>query len=239
MSTSDQLRKHQLQHAPKNTLSKKDDKEIYQAMHDTIKYLEGRFNKNLQGYNLAFQDKISFEQLIQLIKYSGLRKEFDMTFANRAIQPDGGVILLGKQDEPEFMRLVLIAEVKRQGTNKKRIAEGKKKQAQGNAIERLGKNLIGIKSALNHESITPFVCFGHGCDFNEDYDENDFVMSKISMLNEFYPLNKIYVFKRDGDSNKNRFAPVSMYFREDDWTKEEMFEVLKEIGETSIRYYLF
>ena len=30
---------------------------------------------------------------------------------------------------------------------------GKPKQAQGNAIERLGKNLIGIKAMMNHERI--------------------------------------------------------------------------------------
>lgn len=63
-------------------------------------------------------------------------------------------------------------------------------------------------------------------------------MSKISMLNEFYKLNKIYVYKRGGDSNRNRFSPVSMYFREKQWTCEEMFRILKEVGEDAIRYYL-
>ena len=84
-----------------------------------------------------------------------------------------------------------------------------------------------------------FVCFGHGCDFVEDYDKKSCVMSKISMMNEYYPVNKTYVFKRDGGRAKNRFSPVSMFFREEDWTQEEMFDVLKEIGETSIRHYLF
>ena len=64
-------------------------------------------------------------------------------------------------------------------------------------------------------------------------------MSKLSMMNEFYPLNKTYVFKKDGSSDKNDFAPVSMYFREEQWEEEEMFNILKEIGETAIRYYLF
>lgn len=63
-------------------------------------------------------------------------------------------------------------------------------------------------------------------------------MAKISMMNEFYRLNKIYVYKRDGDSNRNLFAPVSMYFREKEWKQKEMFGILKEIGEDAIRYYL-
>lgn len=59
------------------------------------------------------------------------------------------------------------------------------------------------------------------------------------MLNEFCNLNQIYVFKRDGNSDVNSFAPVSMFFREERWTVEEMFEKMKEISEASIRYYLY
>ena len=92
---------------------------------------------------------------------------------------------------------------------------------------------------MNHEPLTPFVCFGWGCDFEENYNEQSFVMSKVSMMNEYYPLNRTYVFKKDGSSDKNHFAPVSMYFREPEWTREEMFEILKEVAETSLRYYLF
>ncbi|MCQ3807647.1 MAG: hypothetical protein KTV16_10300 [Acidimicrobiia bacterium] len=46
--------------------------------------------------------------------------------------------------------------------------EGKPKQAKGNAIERLGKNVIGFRTAMMNEAIVPFVCFGSGCDFADD-----------------------------------------------------------------------
>lgn len=238
MSNSDQLRSNKNQHKPKNTKSKKDDKEVYRAMARTISYLEKRFEKELRNHSLVFKKSISFGELIDQIKGSGLRREFDTSYLKRRIKPDGGVIWLKKNNE-NSMKMLLVAEVKRQGTNDKRELEGKKKQAQGNAIERLGKNLTGIRAALNHEAITPFVCFGHGCDFVEEYGPEHFVMSKMIMLNEYYPLNQIHVFKRDGDSDRNRFSPVSMYFREEDWTEEKMYEVLKEVGETSLRYYLF
>lgn len=239
MASSDQLRSNKEQHQPKNTKSRIDDKVIYRAMRQCIEYLKKRMGDNLRGYHLEFSKNIAYHQLMQIIANSGLRKEFDTVFQKRTIKPDGGVIFLCKDDDPDYIRLILVAEIKRQGTNRQRIEEGKKKQAQGNAIERLGKNLTGIKAALNHEPLTPFVCFGSGCDFVQEYNSDSFVMSKLSMLNEFYSLNRTYVFKRDGSSDKNTFSPVSMYFKEKDWTQVEMFEILKEIGETAIRYYIF
>ena len=242
MANSDQLRKNQNQHIPKNTLSKNDDKKIHRAMLATIDYLSRRLGDYFFDYELVFAKDITFEHLINNIKNAKLRKEYDTAFNSRKIIPDGGIIFLRRKSDDQFTRIVLIAEVKRQGTNDRRRAEGKTKQAQGNAIERLSKNLIGIRAALNNEPITPFVCFGWGCDFEKDYGKGPggaFVMSKLSMMNEFYPLNKTYVFKKDGSSDKNDFAPVSMYFREEQWEEEEMFNILKEIGETAIRYYLF
>jgi len=123
---------------------------------------------------------------------------------------------------------VLAVEMKRQGTNDLREKEGKKKQSQGNAIERLGKNLIAIRSALQYEKVTPFVCFGWGVDF----DPESSILDRIITMNEFYSLNKTYVFKREN------YAPVSMYFRVKPWNVDELFDVMKEIAETSIRSYI-
>ena len=234
MANSKQLSENKNQHTPKNQQSKESDKAILQAMEKTIDYLKDRFKDDLENCQLIHKREITYNDIISIIKSKDIRKEFDNVFPNRAIKPDGGIIYLERKN---FKKVVLISEVKKQGTNKERQAAGKKKQAQGNAIERLGKNLIGIKAMLTHEFITPFVCFGWGCDFKEDY-KNDFVMAKISMLNEFYKLNKTYVYKRDGDSSHNHFAPVSMYFRENKWSEDDMFKILKEVAEDSIRYYL-
>ena len=239
MAKSDQLRAAREQHKPKNIESQRSDKAIYEAMGDCIDYLQGRMEEHLRGYNLVFSKNLSFEELISMIRNSRSRSEFDTVFSDRTIKPDGGAIWLTKINDDDYKRLIVVSEVKKQGTNKDRMAEGKQKQAQGNAIERLGKNLIGIRAALNHEPLTPFVCFGWGCDFEDPYDESSFVMSKVSMMNEFYPLNRTYVFKKDGSADRNRFAPVSMYFREPEWTRNDMFKILKEVAETSLRYYLF
>lgn len=178
--------------------------------------------------------EISF--MIENIKQSKIRAQFDMDFTTNSIKPDGGILFLRKKDDEKFKKVLLVTEAKRQGTNDERAKEGKGKQATGNAIERLGKNLTGIKAMLNHEKITPFVCFGWGCDFAPNEKT---VLAKLNVLNEFYYLNKTYIFKTDGNSDHNYFSPVSMYFREEKWKVDEMFKVMKEIAETSLRYYIF
>ncbi|WP_224374790.1 hypothetical protein [Campylobacter jejuni] len=55
----------------------------------------------------------------------------------------------------------------------------------------------------------------------------------------FIILIKPNIFKADGNSDHNYFSPVSMYFREEKWEVNEMFEIMKEIAETSLRYYIF
>ncbi len=241
VSQSDLLRERVEQHKPKNVNSKLDDRSVYQAMQQVIEYLQGRFKleTDFPDIDIVFEKDIKVEYMVDFISQNGSRREFDFSFIGRKIKPDGGVLFLiqkGATDKKPSKKPILIAEVKRQGTNDKRRQEGKARQATGNAIERLGKNLTGIRAMMNHESITPFVCFGSGCDFAESEKT---VLSKVSMLNEFYPLNKTYVYKRDGSADKNDYAPVSMYFREENWSTEEMFDIMKEIAETAFRYYIY
>lgn len=237
MSRSDQLRQQIEQHKPKNQKSKQDDKAIHEAMRMVIAYLFNRFefNKQFPDYEITFERDLSVEYMICFLQRHKIREEFDQTYFGRSIVPDGGVLFLKKKSD-DTKKPLLISEIKRQGTNDLRAKEGKDKQATGNAIERLGKNLTGIKTMMNYEKITPFVCFGWGCDFSA---ESKTVLAKVSMLNEFYPLNRTYVFKRDGTSDFKSFSPVSMYFREEAWTVDEMFHIMKEIAETSLRYYLY
>lgn len=241
MSQHDSLRQRFEQHKPKNEKSKEDDKDVYKAMDMVSEYLKNKVEFKTffeKDYSLLFQHDIQVRYMIDFIKRKQIRKEFNMEFVDRTIIPDGGILYLVNNSSQEKFPLV-IAEIKRQGTNKERIKEGKQKQAVGNAIERLGKNLTGIRAMMNYEDITPFVCFGWGCDFALETEETGTVRSKVVMMNQFYSLNKIYIFKRDGNSDANSFAPVSMYFREEPWSVKEMFDIMKEIAETSIRYYLY
>jgi len=199
-------------------------------MSRVIQYLNQRLDLSALGYNLTYVDRKKLQEMIGLIKTYEKRFEFSaLTKEESFIKPDGGILMLTKEAEASYKRVVLVVVMKRQGTNDLRQQEGKEKQSQGNAIERLGKNLIGIRSTLQYEKITPFICFGWGVDFSPGSS----ILDRVITMNEFYPLNRIFVFKRED------YAPVSMFFRTEEWKEEELFEIMKEVAETSIRYYIF
>jgi type II restriction enzyme len=160
---------------------------------------------------------------------SGVR--FRRAFAGEGtfIKPDGGFWTIREWDEP--WRYILVAEAKRQGTNDLRLRAGLSKQSAGNAIERLGKNMRGVDALFLGEEITPFVCFGEGCDFAPSCS----IIDRVATLNGFFPLNTVYVDKMRVD--RDMLKPVSLYFREEPWTPQEMFDVLFRVASRAIEYY--
>lgn len=221
MANSEFLRKNKNQHSVKNSLSKKMDKNIDIATDIVQKKLEEEYpnlsfeRQKRMKLNIIINDlKINFPQL------SGYFSDVkDTSF----ISPDGGFLYaINSRNEK---RLILVSEVKRQGTNNKRKIEGKKVQAKGNAIERLGKNLIGIRSMFKHKGILPFVCFGYGDDFKEDST----ILDRVITMNDFFKLNEIIVEK-----DFLPFEPASLFFREKEWKENEMIEILHEVAKKSI-----
>ena len=159
MAKSEQLRANKNQHVVKNALSKGDDKKVVEAMAKVIAYLDKRLGLKNLGYKLNYVDRIKLRDLIDIIKSYEKRFEFaPLTKEESFIKPDGGILILEKVGDDKFKRVVLCCEMKRQGTNDKRAEEGKGKQAQGNAIERLGKNLIGVRPPLRPDILPG----GHG-----------------------------------------------------------------------------
>jgi type II restriction enzyme len=60
------------------------------------------------------------------------------------MKPDGGIMFIVDKNNIKYP--ILITEMKKQGTNDEVIAMTGKAQASGNAIERLGKNVIGLRT---------------------------------------------------------------------------------------------
>ena len=83
---------------------------------------------------------------------------FGEPLPNTFMSPDGGILSIISADG-ERMFPVLITEVKNQGTNDLRAQEGLKKQAMGNAIERLGKNVIGFRAIMLDVGINTLCLF--------------------------------------------------------------------------------
>lgn len=171
----------------------------------------------------------SVSEVIESLKKTFPDVGFCDCFRTSSMRPDGGVmsILLGNGDRLP----VLISEKKNQGTNDIRARQGKKQQAKGNAIERLGKNVIGFRAALLRESIFPFVCFGDGCDFAEDSS----IVDRVKTIAMFGTLNEIHLYNEGPGGAFNR---GSYFFRVQEWTEREMFDVSLEIARRSVLYYI-
>jgi len=149
-----------------NVTSKKQESDIIKALRQVEERLDRKFASKI---SLAHEKQWYLKDIVAELRHSYPDTTFHYHFDSSSIRPDGGILHIRGKAGDKFMYPVLIAEVKNQGTNDLRAEEGLPKQAKGNAIERLGKNLIGLRAALMREAIFPFVCFGYGCDFEADY----------------------------------------------------------------------
>lgn len=81
-----------------------------------------------------------------------------------------------------------------------------------------------------HKATFPFVCFGCGCDF----DSNSSILDRVATIAMFGKLNKTYLHNTGEGGKLNR---GSFYFRDPQWSVEEMRAIMYDIAERSIFYY--
>lgn len=223
-------RKHQLRKQRTGTIinvtSKKQESDIIKALQQVVDHIDHKFAKKI---SLVHEPQWCLRDIVAELRQAYPDVDFHYHFENSSIRPDGGILCIRGKPDDKLTYPILIAEVKNQGTNDLRAAEGLPKQARGNAIERLGKNLIGLRTALIRESIFPFVCFGYGCDF----EENSSILDRVTTMAMFGELNKTYLYN-EGNGKFNR---GSFYFRRERWSVEEMADIMKDIAERSVLYY--
>jgi len=232
-----------------NVTSKKMEQDVIVALQQTVMYIEKKFR-----VRLAHTTDLFLKDIISVLQERYQDVDFTCKFERSSMRPDGGILSIVAKDSRKFP--ILITEAKNQGTNELRPKEGKPKQAKGNAIERLGKNVIGFRTVLLgkpkqakgnaierlgknvigfrtvllHESIFPFVCFGDGCDFAPDSS----ILDRVITISMFGELNKIRVHNEGPNGIFNR---GSFYFRERKWTAGEMQKIMSEVAAKSIYYY--
>lgn len=215
MNQHEYLRERWAQHVVKNSLSKFDDVKAKDASNEVVKILSEMFPK----HTFEVKTKLTFNQIE---KYSNRKFSIDYDYSRRSLQPDGGVIWMDDKYP------ILISEMKRQGTNNEREKEGKDRQAVGNAIERLGKNLKGFDCLYENDDILPFICFCWGCDVIDGT-----FLGKLYTLNSFNELNIIY-----DTPVKTRNKPFTCILKPDEaFTIEEMVVVMLQVAISSIEYY--
>lgn len=162
------------------------------------------------------------------------------TTSNKSfIIPDGGFLWVKINGKKYY---ILVSEQKRQGTNDKRLLEGKTKQSQGNAAERLGKNVRACDILFSDEDINPFIVFLQGCDF---YDAESTIGDRVRTIAGFQKFNEVNIYWKR--INKN-YAVGGTYFMRghsmnevqgtSDWSFDEMSTPMLTIAETALKYYL-
>jgi len=206
-----------------NATSKQQEKVLFKALYKVEEYLVHSF----ADVRLLHEKQLYLKDAVKNLRHIFPNTEFYFHLETSSMKPDGGLLYLLDKDQNKYP--ILISEVKNQGANDLRMKEGKPKQARGNAIERLGKNVIGFKTSMLAESIFPFICFGYGCDF----EDGSSILDRVVTMAMFGKLNKTYL-------HNSEEAPInrgSFYFRKDEWQVDEMYEVMKDIAEKSIYYY--
>jgi type II restriction enzyme len=209
----------------KNTKSKKQDNHIKNVTEKVLQNVSEKYH----NYQFGIDGRIMLRDLEKIVNGSNLS-----TSEITSIKPDGGFLWMkinGKK------RYILIPEQKQQGTNDQRLLEGKSVQAKGNAVERLGKNLIGCETLFLDEDIFPFVVFLQGCDF---CDDESTIGDRVRTIFRFLPSNTINLFYKGRRAGSYFMRGHSMKEMPgtSDWTNEEMFEIMFTIAITSIEYYL-
>lgn len=223
-------RKHQLRVQRAGTVinvsSKAQESDVVTALVRVVEYLAQKFNKSI---SIVHEKQWYLKDIVAELRLTYPEVDFHHHFDSSSIRPDGGILCIKGKPGDKFIYPILIVEVKNQGTNDLRPKEGLPKQAQGNAIERLGKNLIGLRAALMRESIFPFVCFGYGCDF----DTTSSILDRVSTMAMFGKLNTTYLHNEES----GKFNHGSFYFRCDKWSVGEMVAIMKDIAGRSVLYY--
>ena len=141
-----------------NITSKQQESEVGQALKSAMVTIVEDF-----GLKLVHRKTWPLQEIVDSLREDFPDIEFYDPGRGTYMSPDGGILSIEATDG--HLMPILISEVKNQGTNDLRKLEGKPKQAKGNAIERLGKNVIGFRTAMMTEWIVPFLCFGYGIDF--------------------------------------------------------------------------
>ena len=206
-----------------NTVSKKQETDLDRA----VKTVATKLLEEFPGIQPKHRGSWLLRDVVTSLRESFSDVDFHYYHQTSSMKPDGGILSIVAKDGKEYP--VLIAEKKNQGTNDLRVAEGMKKQAKGNAIERLGKNVIGFRTALLKESIFPFVCFGDGCDFADDSS----IIDRVVTIAMFGKLNTEYLHNQHNDT----FNRGTFYFRVPHWTEYEMATHCQSIAKKAVYYY--
>lgn len=232
--------------------SKKDDDALSLAVKNVFHDIKDEFLQNSQipsNWDIVMTEKS--------IKYSAIKTEmlkhnFSPNLANKyyggpsSIVSDAPIVYLNVYKNPDAFcseteieqKPLFIGEIKKQGTNDIRMAEGKKKQQVGNAApDRVAKN-FGIAADycyLCDREFFPYNVFLHGCDFGADITETTKAKLKylFGTLNKFNPF-----FDKDIAMAGLNLKGGTCYYQKEEFSQEQLYSAVYRCISAGLDYYL-
>lgn len=217
---SDQLRKVIEENGGGRIMNNAKAKKLEKNILDCVLQIKKDLEKKYPSYTFRHEKNLSKEKIASSL---GI-KNYKPSNAKSSIKPDGGIIYI--EDGAGRLYPILIAEAKKQGTNDERKKEGKKKQAQGNAIERAYKNFYELKLFCKNINYFPYVVFVSGCDFAQGSS----IIDRLDAMTEYKPRNEIHV--------KDEAKIATLFMKETSFDMNEVYEVMNEVANTSIKELL-
>lgn len=219
------------------TKSKSEITYLNALLYDEVDYI-CECLKNDYLYNNPFLELVHLKKFTNRDAYEKLRidgnnmSEYEgfMNYPNNGIIPDGGIVLLHHYDKNDNIiktDVIFACELKRQGSNDRRIEEGKPKQAIGNAIERIGKNSIFVSTLTKDEDIYPYMVFVSGCDVNEP-----FFLNKLVQMNNGRSITKYNLYKKENQSC------ITFVTQEENYDSKTFRKHCSQMMVDSLKYYL-
>lgn len=215
MSNSKRLRSTHTSFGGGKTIFNESAKSFETNLFSVVGEIQKELSQKYPKYTFVMQKRLGKHEVAAKLN----RKRYNPENSRSFINPDGGVLYLVKNDQKYA---ILISEAKKQGTNKERLKEGKKKQSAGNAIERAHKNYNEFCLYCNDLPYLPYVMFAFGCDFFTGSSIND----RLDAMTNYLPRNVNYV-------GKEKVATI--FIREKEFTKQEMYSKMKDVALTSIK----
>lgn len=219
----------QVQLFSKHTITKAELKD----WHNLIGRLKDLNLINLKQTHLVFEHKLYWRDVMKQVETDAPLDDkntlLEDTDLKNGILPDGGLLYLQRKGHPK--QLLLTSEMKHQGTNYERKLAGKAKQANGNAIERMHKNIDVLRAYMSNESVFPYVVYCWGEDFADPV-----VKCKILPAVQQHEFNRDYTVKYGSD----RIPSASVYLKPEPepFTVQELYEIGLQVALETLTHYL-
>lgn len=212
---------------------------------------------------LTFHYRMSITKAEINIALQKVDKELGQTLfvSDAGIKPDGGIIEV--KDNLNNWRVILVSEAKHQGKDIENIRKGQfvgKNNDQdlmvaGNAIERSHKNISEMQNYMLNEKHFPYVLFLEGSNFLTqnvliERPDNRVVtlrcdsgslnrLDRLTSANRGMPINTNLCINKFIQSQNGviMLQTASIYTKGngENWNEEEMFSIMFEIANTSIK----